>query len=205
MAVESGAKIKAVMEMVMADGSIVQNVYHYRLAGGGTLTEEEVVDEITDQLELMYAAVSVYIDQNITVNPTVVYEIEWNTEDKKWETLRVLGEKLLQWTPDGLEDPLPNQCAATVSAATERPKSRGRKFLPGWGDQSVTGGDLNAGSMGALAAYAALYVQTLIVDVAQSLIPGIPRSAAFAFLDFTAAAINSVIGTQRQRKPGVGA
>lgn len=109
--------------------------------------------------------------------------------------------------PTGAGETLPTQIAAVVTLRTERPKTRGRKFLgPMVETASGDGGALIGALQTALAA-AAVDIMTDAVDAASNeYTAGVvsPYSAIDYFYPFTTGSFNPRMCTHRSRRFGVG-
>lgn len=101
-------------------------------------------------------------------------------------------------------DELPNQCSAFVTLYTSRPKSRGRKFVIPFGEDTQDGTYLTAAALTDMTDFADELLDNVVFDVLEYFVPGIPREAVELFLDFTTAVVTNLLGSQRRRRPGVG-
>ena len=205
MTVENGDILRAVAEFEYPDGTIAQNVYHYLAQLTAPWDDVLTMSEITKHLETMYTLLENDISQNLIVHPLTFYKLIWDSATGSWEIAENLGQMVLDVTFLGLDDPFPNQVAGVVTAATNRPKSRGRKFVPGLMDASADGSDLVSSAVAALTAFAVDYITDVVAGFDGQFVSGVVRTAVEEFLPFVMAQVNSVVGTQRRRKPGVGA
>lgn len=205
MPVNNGEIVKSWMEFNLADGTIAQMVYHWKVYSAGEVTSADVIAAVEQYMEDIVAAVQAYIDADITLNPTPVQIVDWDATEDAWVIDRNIGTATCTESFSSTVDPLPNQCAPVMVANTARPKSRGRKFFPGFDDNSASGSDMAAAVLTALGTALAHYLADETISGADVLSPGVIRAGVNAFLDFTTGQVNSVIGTQRRRKPGVGA
>ena len=205
MGVVDGDVIKAAVEFVLYDGTIAQNVYYFiaKFATEQALTL--VLNAVQQYAEDILAAVAAYIDSQVDTNPMEVSKIDWDPGTGKWITAESYGVRTPAFTPTGAGDRLPNQMAAVITANTPRPKSRGRKFLPGFVETAAIGGDLITAALTALTTALNHYIADETVADTDVLSPGVPRAGVNEFLEFTNGEVNSIMGTQRRRKPGVGA
>lgn len=205
MAVLDGEIIKAVIEFVLDNGAIIQNVLHFIAEFTSNQTDADVVDACETYADELYEDVEAYIDQNVTVNPLPVHVVAWNDVDDEWFTQRLLGTGTLTINPGSTADPLPNQNAAVLVGNTGRPKSRGRKFLAPFEDTAAVGSEWGAPVLTNLVLALAHYLADETVVGENKLSPGVPRANEDTFLPFTDGIVNSVVGSQRRRKLGVGA
>lgn len=125
-------------------------------------------------------------------------------ELQKWITDADLGIEAMTWEGEGIQDGLPNQMAAVLTAATSRPKARGRKFFPLFTETSVIIGDLIGAAQTGLAAAGVDYLAHLPLGGNDTLYPVIPSTTDGSPLGLVSVEANSILGTCRRRKPGVG-
>lgn len=105
-------------------------------------------------------------------------------------------------TNAGVNDVLPNQVAAVVVGITAS-RRRGKKFIYGMVEGNQGGGVWSGGLLSALQDFAEAYTTETSVD-STVLTPGVVRSDGTDFLEFNGFRVDSVAGTQRRRKQGVG-
>lgn len=100
-------------------------------------------------------------------------------------------------------DYLPQQNAAVVIGITPS-RRRGKKFLAGLAEGNVTGGVLNSDFKTICQSFASSWIAGFD-DGSVHWTSGVCRSNGSDFLGFTASRVDSLVGSQRRRKPGVGA
>lgn len=100
-------------------------------------------------------------------------------------------------------DYLPQQNAAVIIGITPS-RRRGKKFIAGIAEGNVTGGVLDSGFKTQLQAMAASWLAGL-VDGSVTWASGVCRKDGSDFIGFTGTRVDSLVGSQRRRKPGVGA
>jgi len=205
MAISDGQVLKAVVEMVLEDGTISQNVYHFICNFLTDQDASDILDAIEQYVEDIYGSIAAYLNDGMTFNPILVDKIDWNATEGLWEVEGYVGARTPTVTITNTDDPLPNQMAGVLVANTLRPKSRGRKFFPGLVETSALQGDLIAAALTAFTTALNHYLADETVTSSNVLSPGVPREDAGTFLEFTVGVVNSILGTQRRRKPGVGA
>lgn len=197
--------LKVFLEIVLADGTIAQNVFYFIADFLTTETDSAVLTAMESYIEDIYEAVSDYLSDDFSINPSEGAIIKWNPTGSIWETYRVLGSIAPSFTHVSAVDSLPNQIAPTMTANTNRPKTKGRKFLTGFIDSSCDGSTLIAGAVTALGVALNHYLADETVSGSNQLSPGVPRKGVDDFKEFTDGSASSIVGTQRRRKPGVGA
>ena len=205
MAIENGDILKAVAEYVLPDGTIAQNVFYFVANFLDSETGTAVLGAVKTYLEDFYDAIKAYVKSTVTFNPFTLQTMTWDGGTGKWEIEAYWGTSTINITNESLDDQFPNQVAATLTANTVRPKSRGRKFAPPFVETSALAGDLIGGAVTALTDALSHYIADETVSGENVLSPGVIRAGVDTFLEFTTGVVNSILGTQRRRKPGVGA
>lgn len=205
MTVDNGDIIKGAFEMELADGTIAQNVYYWKAVFTGPQTNSAVKAAVKQYVEDMYTPVLGTVVNSVTMNPCEVDKIAWDPTEGIWKVTEQIGSTLPSLTFTNGGEQAPNQVAPIVRANTDRPKTYGKKFLIAFGESALVGSDLTTAVLTALATTLAHYLADETVAGADVLSPGVPRKGVNDFREFTDGVVNSVVGTQRRRKPGVGA
>jgi hypothetical protein len=204
MTISNGDVLMAFLELVLDDGTIAQNVFHWVAQFDEDQSDYDVKNAVETYIEDLYGAISTYLSDGFTINPSYLYKKVWDPTGAAW----VIDELIYTFTPSfthtNTDDPFPNQIAPVIVANTLRPKSRGRKFLMGFVETAADASDLVSGAVTALGTALNHYLADETVQGSNLLSPGVPREGVNTFLPFTDGAVNSVVGTQRRRKPGVG-
>lgn len=204
MSVSNGEYIKAVFEVDLPDGTIGQNVFNFRCSFTSDQANSAVLSAIEGYVEDIYNSLSTYIRSTLTVNLGAVNKMTWDAVNSLWETGTLVGYIAPAPTFGGSGDMLPNQVAPVMVANTTRPKSRGRKFLLGLVEAATAESDLVSAALTALGTALAHYIADETISAGNDLIVGVLREGVNQFLDFTDGEANSLVGTQRRRKPNVG-
>lgn len=204
MSVTNGDVLKCFLELVLEDGSIVQNVYHFIADFAADHGDSTVGAAVESYIEDIMGALATYLDDGFTINPSYLHKVAFNPTLSKWEVTALVDVFTPSFTHSAAGDALPNQIAAVLTANTLRPKSKGRKFIPGLAESASQGSDLVAGMITAMGTALNHYLADETVVDTDVLSPGVPREGVDSFLEFADGVVNSVVGTQRRRKPGVG-
>lgn len=204
MAVDNGDIIKAVFELELDDGTKAQHAYHFKAVFTAQQTNSAVRAAVKQYVEDIYTPLLGSVVNTVTVNPTEVDKIAWDPTEGIWKVSEQIGSTLPSLTFTNGGDQAPNQVAPLIRANTSRPKTYGKKFLIGFGEASMAGSDLTGAVLTALATTLAHYLADETVAGADVLSPGVPRKGVNAFEEFTDGVVNSVVGTQRRRAPGIG-
>lgn len=99
----------------------------------------------------------------------------------------------------------PPGCAMLLTADTDTPKQRGRKYVPGLSEASVEDGLINAARIASLVLLTLEYLDTITQGLAGDLEPGVLSRTLATFKQFiSSGAVTDVPAYQRRRKPNVG-
>jgi hypothetical protein len=204
MPVNDGEYVEGRVEFELADGTIAQNVFHFVADFLSEESNSAVTNAVIGYIEDIYGAIATYLSDGFTVNLSKVSKITWDSDVQKWVTELLLGTGLPTITHTNTDDPFPNQIAPVLVANTNRPKTRGRKFLMGCVETMAQGGDLVTAAVTAMTNALNHYIADETVSGSNNLDPGVLREGVEEFRHFTNGEVNSIVGTQRRRKPGVG-
>jgi hypothetical protein len=103
-------------------------------------------------------------------------------------------------------DMLPHGAAAVIHAKTTDPDVQGTKYVPGLAEGSQASSVWTGAALTALVSFANNWTQSFDGDITEALIgPGVwsPTRENF-FLFNQVEVVNTLVGYQRRRKPGVG-
>jgi len=205
MSVTDGDIIKGVLEFESLEGVIMQNVFYFLADFLSDELNSAVVSAVEGYLEDLYNALSAYLEDGFTINPGDVDKVAWDAGESKWKVTQKLGQATPTITHTNTADPFPAQVAPVLVANTDRPTSKGRKFIMGCVEAMADHSYLETAAVTAMANALAHYIADETVSGSNVLSPGTIRKAANTFLPFNDGAVNGVVGTQRRRKPGYGA
>lgn len=205
MPVNDGEYLKGVCEFELEDGTIAQNVFFFVANFVSEESNTSVVSAIEAYIEDIYNSISGYLSDGFTINAGPIHKMTWDDVTAKWVVEALLGNVLPTITHTDTSDPFPNQIAPVLVANTQRPKTRGRKFLMGTVEAMADGSHLESAAVTAMGTALNHYLADETVSGSNALSPGVLREGVESFKAFTDGSVNSVVGTQRRRKPGVGA
>lgn len=203
MTVVNGDVLRITVNFLLPDGTQFQNVYHMIAQFVASFGDTTITDEIEAWVEGVYAAIITMVNSGTTEQVSSVDKIAWTGSE--WEVTANVGTFVPEFVPTGAGDITPNQISPFVVFKTERPRSVGRKFLFPVMETDQNQGILVGGAITLLVAYAAEVMTDITMAPLSTLIPGIPRTAVNTFLTFLLAVVTDIVGTQRRRRPGVGA
>lgn len=203
MAIEELDKVKVTCNFELGDGTQYQNVYYYIREGTDPFSDSAIVASIKALLEGAYAELVTLVTTDVTEQLSFVDRIEWVTD--KWKVTENIGTFTPTFAPSATGDALPFMSAPFVVFKTTRPKTVGKKFLfpfdEAWQDATI----LLSGAVNAMVAYAAEILGDVPLSPGNFLTPGVPRTRVEAWYSFQVAVVNDIIGSQKRRRPGVGA
>lgn len=202
MSISSGTILKVVVSLLMPDSVIAQNIFYTVVTDLITSDDEgDVVSDIQDWVEAMYAPLNNYIVLGVEASDFKVYE--YDPIDDDWDEV---GADT--WV-DGFanaSDMIPHGVAAISHAKTIDPDVQGTKFIPGFGDTVFIESDLSAGGVTAMGNFNDVWVTPFGgTATGGDFVPGIWSTVGVVFKLFNGNwVVNGVAGYQRRRKPGVG-
>lgn len=202
MTISDNDVLKVVVEFTTAGGEKFQNVLHYIADFATDQADVDVVTDLADALEIAYDELAPDISSSLD-DPTIAVDVvEWNVDH--WETVQTVGEAILGTTLNNSSDKLPFQCAACVVRRTSKPRSRGRIFLPPFGEDTQAGGTFTAATMSDVADFLLDLLAAIVMSAGNELVPGVPSEVLGVFLPVLAGFANDTVRTQRRRVKGVG-
>ena len=204
MPLDDGEILKAVVPIEMDDGTVTNQVFHWIANVTSEVNNGSLLTLVGQFLDALYTYIDDLIADSCVFLPYYLTRITWDDVAGAWQMAEYIGEVSSNVTPADVNEALPNQMAATVRATTPRPRSYGRKFIPGFTEGHQDGGILSGTATTALANFVADYIDDIDLGAVGALSPGVPRTNEEVFLDFITGVVNDVMGTQRKRKPGVG-
>lgn len=203
MALGVGDIVRTAVNFQLGNGVQYQNVYHHIFDGVGGVSDAAVVADIKTWAEGVYDELVGQTKSDIVEQLSFVDQVEWSGTE--WAVVANIGTFTPTFVPVVASEACPNQVSAFVVFKTLRPKSVGRKFLFPAPEATQAQGIMAAAYVTAVVAYAAAVLDDIVVDVLNSLHPGIPRTGVNDFLVFQSAVVTDLLGTQRRRRPGYGA
>jgi hypothetical protein len=203
MTVSNGDVVKAVVTFTTAEGGIIQNTFHWLAEFAASQTDAAVLAAVIGWVGNLYDTMAGQYNPELDDPDVEVDLVEWSVDH--WETVQRVGEGIAGTTFTGLGEILPLQCAPVVNRRTEKPRSRGRCFLPPMGEDTQEKGELSAAAITAITAAMAFLLLDISVTSGNDLIPGVASDKWTIFLPALNAFFNDQVFTQRRRRLGVGA
>lgn len=202
MAVAAGTILRAVAEVIMPSSTVAQNVFYLQFDDDGTSnSDQDVVDDIVEWLDIVYTSFKGKVSDTVLPGEVKVYK--WDTVGLDWDEV---GSNSLVTVFSGTDQMLPHGVAPVITGRTSDPDVNGRKFLPGFAEDTCNASALTGATISALLITAALWVTDFTGTLTGSNFnPGVWSVVQVAFKAFVDHIIvNGIIGYQRRRKPGVG-
>lgn len=170
-----------------------RNVFTFSNAAGGLPTSPQIVTWLD----------TVYTATHLGAIHTSWTSIRWILEEVTagvWSYVRE-GSYIHPGTNSSSER-VPNQIAGVVVGITES-RRRGKKFIAGLTEANVNAGVLESALISNLQLYADAYIAPMTLG-AGSALSGVCKADGTNFIAFVASRVDTIVGTQRRRKQGVG-
>ena len=204
MTVADNTVIRAVFELLFPDYRVAQNVFWFLADFTSPQSDAAVEAAIESYVDDVITEVDDDIKSTCTVSPGDVNEMVWNAGEGIWEVDRFIGQIEPSITFAETTEMLPHAVCPVLVANTARPKTRGRKSIPGFCEADNDMGDVSAGALAHLATALAQYLADETISSGNDLLVGVASTVTGTFWEFTDGHVDSLFGSQRRRKPGVG-
>lgn len=150
MSITDGTVLRVVASMLWSDGNVNQNVFNCVVTGGSPpYTEQDVIDDMEDWLDDMYANIVGSCSDEIAGNSVTVYK--YDAIDEDWDEV---GGQSWTWAPFSATDQLPRGVAGLINLWTTDPDVQGKKYIPGFTEGNNIDGLLSSGTITSLLAFA---------------------------------------------------
>ena len=203
MTVVQGEYLRVSVNFELGGGVQYQNIWHYLRDGVDVASDANTIAGIKARIEATYATIDDLVENNVVEKLSFVDRVAWIVND--WKVESNIGTFVPDFTPTDTGDALPYQSAPFIVFKTTRPKSVGKKFLfpftETWQDSTI----LDGTAVTAMVAFGVSALLDIGLGGDAVLLPGILRTGVEVWLTFQTAVVNDVIGSQRRRRPGVGA
>jgi len=206
-AIVDGDLLRVSVNIALPDLVVAQNVYYWQLSdpSADEPSHAQIVSALDTKLTAMYEDISPGMADTTTVLDADVDKIEWDTDH--WENTENVGIATIAEVGGNEDDMAPHGVAGVVTANTDRPQTRARKFFPGFVDQMFTDSDAVTNLVSWLTQLTLEWLTDRDVIGNAVLVPVVAgQSGASAGLIYplVSAVVNAIAGYQRRRKPGVG-
>jgi hypothetical protein len=188
---------------LMPDETIAINVFWALLddnAGGGPLADADILQAAANYVDNFYDEMGVDLADTLLGTIVEVWAVDEPSGD-----LTPIGDETTTYEGQSVNDALPNGVAGVMSLKTVETDVTGRKFVPGYTDETFVDNNMTGPAL-ARAALAAVEWAAQWVDANDVILnPGVYSSVKQNFFIATGTVIvNAIAGYQRRRKPGVG-
>lgn len=202
MTLEVGTILRVVAVLQWLDGDIAQNVFNTIIdTGGGPFDEEDIVDDMVEWMDDLYAPALNRISDNMDGGEVRVYQ--YDPLDDDWDEVGIGA-----WTfnPADTVDEIPRGVSVLINCKTVDPDVNGKKYFPGITEAGQTDGLLTAGLIASYVGTAAVWVQDFVGTTSgANFDPGVWSPTQTEFFPMTGTIIiPSIPAYQRRRKQGVG-
>lgn len=196
MTVQQNDVLRVTVEMTQ-DVDSVQNVYHFRSTNSGAIDDADVLDDMADVMDEVYALLDGETTTDLTYDQIRVQNV---TQDL---LLGVIGFPVIT-AGLNITDPLPRPVAALITYPTSKPKTRGGNYYGGMTeDRNTSTGTILAGTLVNLAAVATILLAERVFGV-NSYRMVVFNAALDTFVLPVSSIIHNIWRTQRRRRQGVG-
>lgn len=202
MSVPTDAILRVVVSLLAPESVIMQNVFYTLFKNtGGSDDEADVLSDLKDWIEDLYATLNVYMDADVVLSLLQCYLRDVPGGD--WDEV---GIETLTDSFAGSVDLLPHGAAAVVHAKTTNPDRQATKYFGGFSETAQNESKLVAPLTTALIAAGVEWVTDYVGAATGSTFdPGVWSPTDLVFYSFSGTVdISNYIGYQRRRKPGVG-
>lgn len=197
--------IRIVVTLTMPDSVLAQLVYHYLVVAGSGADPATVLSAIATDLGGSFG----FIEQDISdqVASSELEMFQWDFALDQFDG--VASQALGNIAGTNANEMLPHGVAPVVKFFTETSRRQGRKFIPGYTEDTQDEGTLTGVVVTRLVTFATSFNDDIVSD-GVTISPGNfnvdPLSSLFeTFAQWSnSSAIATIIGYQRRRKAGVG-
>lgn len=189
----------------LGDGTQYQNVYHYIRDGTDVVSDASHVLVLKNQMQTMYGTLTGMVRDDVTEQLGYVDRVAFNEITDDWRVVENIGTFTPTFAPTEAGDGLPFMSSPYVIFKTMRPKSVGKKFLFPFSEGQQSDTILIGGAVTAIVAYGVAALASPSLGGDATLSPVIVRTGWNTVLRLLVAVVTDVIGSQKRRRPGVGA
>lgn len=195
-----GEILRVVPEFTAPAASVGNMVFHYELQGEGA-TDEDVLSAMEDfydnEIGPAWAAIGAQSAELTRILLDIVNE--------DGTVNRNIGQATIGLSGSNSSQVLPAADSALVSAPTQYPKIRGRKYIPYMGTPNLDNGAWTATMLGLMASFLAEYVDEVSAGGTAVLVPGVRSTSREEFVPFLGSgSLRGLPKTQRRRQQNVG-
>jgi len=202
MTIAQGTILKAVSTMNVSTGIVAQNVWYWRVQGINPVSETATMTQIKGAIEDFFDELANQIKDTCSLDDVIVHEWDYDATEG-WHTGTYIGTSTLADTFAETDQLLPPQCAAVITGVTNDVKCLSRKSVAGFVENEQGAGDLIAAAVTALTLAATQWMADRTIAGSDHLSPGVPKKDG-TWEPLVSAIVGTLVGSQRQRKLGIG-
>lgn len=195
----TGEIIRATLSYTAPGSSVAQNVFYFQL--GSSPSDDDLLDDVFEWCDDEWAEIWELFA------PTVcsLADVKVDVVDTGGLVVRNIGTEVLDRAGNVVGGVGAAAVAATIFADTNRPKTRGRKFIPTIGEDLIGGGLFGTVAIGLLTTALEVYLASFTGTLGTVLVPGVISTVTAAFLPFTdSGGFDTIPDYQIRRRPDRG-
>lgn len=204
--VNPGEIVRVSTRFKTAQAGDVVNVYRWRNDGAAAVSDTDFIAACKAKLSTAWALIATDIHDSL--DP---YDIRFDVVEYiagKEVVTKALGTDswVLSTPPSGAGDMMPPMDAAVVNFRSNQPGSFGRKYIGPYYEGSHANGSLMSAGLTRLGQWATEILTAIAAGGQNFGVGAISEKVGYAgnWIGFTAAIVNSILGTQRRRRKNVG-
>lgn len=184
---------------------VFQHVFHLQRTNAGSMDEDDALAGVAAKWAVAFGEVIAVISDTYSW-------VEWEMWKRdatahEWNGISSLATPTVDGDLAG--DPIPHGAAAVGRYATQVLRRQGKTFLPGWGQESIDLGLLDAAALVDFADFMAEFVEDHVdggLILQKCTYNTDPTSSFYETASLVNGVVfaNDVVGYQRRRKPNVG-
>lgn len=202
--VAAGDVVRAIQQWDMPNTVQAQTVHTWYRSDTvpGLIPFVSMIGYLDTKLTAMFTELGDAVADVVTAGVFTGYTMHYPIDE--WVVEAYMGQGLVDWTGTGVGDMAPHGVAGLVSYPTPYPKTRGKTYLPGFGDTAFTGSVLSAGSKTLVEAYADEYLTAMEPGGGYIFVPVLLSYKSGTSVLLTSRVVGTYAAYQRRRRPGVG-
>ncbi|MCK5292871.1 MAG: hypothetical protein KAR39_12750 [Thermoplasmata archaeon] len=199
MTVVSGDIFRVAQHITMPEQVDAYNVIAL-LCTTGTCTDEQLLTNLEAWISTLYVNLQAEIHDQVDLAEGRVARMEWQTTE--WIVTEIIGTILPTFVAANADEMLPHAVSPYVTMDTAAPTRKGKVKLLGFSEDMQSDSILVGGAAGHMADFitdlrTALSASSALLSYCVLGDDGTPRLS-------TAGTVRGIVGSQRQRRPGIG-
>lgn len=203
MDINDGDILTQIINFTLTTGDDLQNKFTWKYSGNPH-SDVGIISALDGWAEDFYELMAAYLGSGITAFTAEYNLIEWDSETSEWVIAENIGTGGGTVTFTGTGHLLPFQCCPCLVGFTDRPKTRGRKFIPLFVELAQIDSTWEAAAYTAIAAALAEYLSSHTIETGKSVLPGVASTITGTFHQFLSGMVKNIVFTQRRRTKGRG-